>query len=194
MSRLFMAILLPLLVTPSGSVAQAPDSLSKEQRIRVITRCKVVPGLAPDCRESDSRWTYIGQLEALDRDSLRVRSQSTNAERVIPTASIVRLEVADGTKGHFWTGAGIGLLGGALIGAVIGSTTGFCTGECTDAAAQDGAIAAGVIVGAPVGFLIGGVIGSQIRTDRWRLISINDHVIGVVPRFDAAGFAVDVRF
>jgi hypothetical protein len=194
MSRLLIAILMPLLLAPRVSVAQAPDSLVKEQRIRVVTRCKVVPGLAPDCPDSASRWTYIGQLEGLDQDSLRVRSQSKNAERVIPTASIVRLEVADGTKGHFWTGAGIGLLGGALIGAVIGSTTGFCTGECTDAAAQEGAIAAGAVLGASAGFLVGGVIGSQIRTERWRLISIDDHLIGVVPRFDAPGFAVDVRF
>jgi ABC-type uncharacterized transport system permease subunit len=102
--------------------------------------------------------------------------------------------VEDGTKGHFWAGANIGLLGGALIGALIGSTTTFCIDECTDAQAQAGAIEAGVIVGAPVGFLIGAVIGSLIKTDRWRPISINDHLIGVVPRLDATGFAVDVRF
>ena len=194
MSRLLIVIFMPLLLAPNLSVAQAPDSLVKEQRIRVVARCKVVPDLAPDCRDSTSRWTYIGQLEALNQDSLRVRSEADSAELVIPSFSIVRLEVADGTKGHFWTGAGIGLVGGALIGAVVGSTTELCFDECTDAEAQAGAIEAGLVVGAPLGFLVGGVIGALIRTDRWRMISIDDHLIGVVPRLDAAGFAVDVRF
>jgi hypothetical protein len=190
MARLFMAILLPLFLAPSVSVAQTPDSLVKGQRVRVVARCEV----APDCREGDPRWIHVGQLEALDRDSLHIRARANNAELVIPTSSIARLYVVDGTKGHFWVGAGIGLLGGALIGGVIGSTTQFCIDECTDAQAQAGAIEAGVILGAPAGFLLGGITGALIRSDRWRLVSIKDHRIGVAPRLDARGFSVDVRF
>ena len=196
-SRTSGAVLLSLLLVllaPSVSVAQAPDSLVKWQRVRVITRCLVVPDQPPDCPDSDERWTYIGQLETLDRDNLHLSSETTHTEFVIPRASITHLYLTDGTKGHFWPGAGIGLVGGALIGAVIGSTTEFCVDSCTPDEAQAGAIEAGIIIGAPVGFLLGGVVGSLIRSERWRLISINDYLISAAPRISAAGFALDIRF
>src|SRR6185295_5914126 len=120
-------------------------------------------------------------------DSLRLREQAGDGDLVIPMASVDRLEVREGTKGHFWTGAGIGLVGGALLGAAIGSTTEFCIDECTAEDAKAGAIEVGVAVGAPVGFLIGGVIGAHKRTDQWRLISIADQRVGVTPRLDALG-------
>jgi hypothetical protein len=186
MSRLFMAILLALLLAPGVSVAQTPGSLMKGQRVRVVARCE-----AADCGEGDSQRIYTGQLEALNPDSLHIRTHAKNAEFVIPTATIARLYTVDGTRGHFWVGAGIGLLGGALIGGAIGSTTQFCIAECTP---EDKATGVGVILGAPVGFLLGGIIGARIRSDRWRLVSIKDRRIGVAPRLDALGFIVDLRF
>jgi hypothetical protein len=194
LSRLFTALLLLLLIAPSVSLAQAPDSLVKWQRVRVVTRCLVVPDQTPDCSDGDARWTYIGQLETLDRGDLHLRSETNQTEFVIPRTSITHLYVTDGTKGHFWPGAGIGLVGGALIGAVVGSTTEFCIDSCTPEAAQAGAIEAGVIIGAPVGFLLGGVVGSLIRSERWRLICIDDHLISAAPRISASEFAVDLRF
>src|SRR5213078_5318751 len=76
---------------------------------------------------------------------------------IIPTTSVTRLSSGEGTRGHFWAGAGIGLLGGALIGGAIGWTTGLCLGSCTAAQARSGAIAAGVILGGSAGVLLGGV-------------------------------------
>jgi len=191
MSRLFKSILLPLLLAPSVSVGQTPDSLVKGQRVRVVSRCEVASDQAPVCREGGPLRTYTGQLETLDGGNLHIRAQSNNAEFVIPTAFITRLSIGVGTRGHFWAGAGIGLLSGALIGGVIGSTTQFCISECSP---EDKATGVGVILGAPAGFLLGGVIGTLIRSDRWRLVSINDHPISVAPRLGARGFTVDVRF
>jgi len=150
--------------------------------------------LALDCREGHPPWTYTGQLEALHRDSLHIRAQADSAVLVVPRASIAHLYVVDGTRTHFWKGAGIGLLGGALIGGLIGSTTEFCLDSCTTAEAQKGAIAVGVIFGAPAGFLLGGVIGALTRSERWRLVSINDHRISVAPRLSPRGFTVNVGF
>src|SRR3989454_12069456 len=45
-----------------------------------------------------------------------IRAQSSNPAFVIPATSVTRLSSGEGTRGHFWAGAGIGLLGGALIG------------------------------------------------------------------------------
>ena len=114
----------------------------------------------------------LGVAQRLD-----IRAQST---------SVTRLSSGQGTRGHFWAGAGIGLLGGALIGGAIGSTTELCLDSCTAAQARSGAIIAGVIVGGTAGFLLGGVIGTLIRSDR--------SSISVGPRLDAPGFTVDIRF
>ncbi len=97
MPRLFTAIVLPLLLSPSLGVAQRAD----------------------------------------------IRAPSSKAALVIPTTSVTRLSSGEGTRGHFWAGAGIGLLGGALIGGAIGSTTELC-----------------------LEFLVGGVIGALIRSPR----------------------------
>ena len=194
MSRPLLPIVIALLMAPSVSAAQAPDSLVKGERIRVVSRCSVAPDLAPDCGEGDQQWTYTGQLESLDPGSLHLRAQAKSGELVIPTSSIAGLYVSDGTKGHFWAGAGIGLVGGALLGAAIGSTTEFCIDSCTEEQAKAGAIAVGAVLGAPVGFLLGGVIGSQIRSDQWRLIPIADQRIGVGPRLGTLGVRVEVRF
>ena len=112
MSRLFESILLPLLLAPSVSVAQTPDSMVKGQRVRVVSRCEVASDQAPVCREGGPLRIYTGQLETLDGGNLHIRAQSNNAELVIPTASVTRLSIREGTRGHFWAGAGIGLLGG----------------------------------------------------------------------------------
>jgi len=122
----------------------------------------------------------LGVAQRLD-----MRAQST---------SVTRLSSGQGTRGHFWAGAGIGLLGGALIGGAIGSTTELCLDSCTAAQARSGAITAGVILGGAAGFLLGGVIGTLIRSDRSSSASFNDHRVSVGPRLDAPGFTVDVRF
>ena len=122
----------------------------------------------------------LGVAQRLD-----MRAQST---------SVTRLSSGQGTRGHFWAGAGIGLLGGALIGGAIGSTTELCLDSCTAAQARSGAITAGVILGGAAGFLLGGVIGTLIRSDRSSSASFNDHRVSVGPRLDAPGFTVDIRF
>jgi len=122
----------------------------------------------------------LGVAQRLD-----IRAQST---------SVTRLSSGQGTRGHFWAGAGIGLLGGALIGGAIGSTTELCLDSCTAAQARSGAILAGVVVGGTAGFLLGGVIGTLIRSDRSSSASFNDHRVSVAPRLDAPGLTVDVRF
>ena len=116
-----------------------------------------------------------------------IHAPSSNAGLVIPTTSVTRLSSGEGTRGHFWAGAGIGLLGGALIGGAIGSTTRLCFDSCTADEARSGAIKAGVVLGGTAGFLFGGVIGALIRSDRSSSISVG-------PRLRDPGFTVQVRF
>ena len=131
MSRRFTSIVLSLLLAPSLSVAQVLDPLFIGQRVRVVSRCQMGPAPAPQCPgsgvPSPYEWTYSGQVVALNADTMRIRGASSEAAFAIPTASIVRLSVVNGTRGHFWKGAGIGRLGGAFIGGASGSTTEFCS-------------------------------------------------------------------
>lgn len=197
MSRRFTSILLSLLLAPSLSVAQIQDQLVKGQRIRVVSRCEVLRAAAPRCPglgdPSPYEWTYSGQVEAVNADTMRIRGArlrgaSTEVAFAIPTASIVRLSVVDGTRGNFWKGAGIGLLGGAVLGGAIGSTKEVCFFGC------EPATGIGVLLGGSAGLLIGGIIGTVSRFDRWRAVAIKDHRVSVAPRLDALGFTMSVAF
>ena len=185
-------IFLPLLFAQNVATAQTPGTLVEGQRVRVAHRCRVTRDQLIECSERRSPRVTTGQLRTLDGDSLRISTQSTDAELVVPSAYVDRLWVVDGRRSRFWTGAGIGLLAGAVIGGVIGSTQEWCLvsfGDC-----DDPATGLGVIIGAPAGFLLGGVVGAVIRSDRWRAVSVNDHRISVEPRPDALGLRLSVAF
>jgi hypothetical protein len=201
MSRRFTSILLSLLLAPSLSVAQMQDQLVKGQRIRVVSRCEVLRAAAPRCPglgdPSPYEWTYSGQVEALNADSMAIRGAripgaSSEVAFAIPTASIVRLSVGDGTRGHFWEGAGLGFLVGGVAGILAGHAHDAGSGSM-DIGAIGGSIAIwlGVWGGTTI---VGGVIGNGIKSDRWRPVAIKDHPISVAPRLDALGFTMTVAF
>jgi hypothetical protein len=194
MSRRIISTLVSLLMAPSLTAAQTAGLLVKGQQVRVVSRCEVTRDSVARCPAPGTlwpnEWSYSGQLEALDTDTLHIRIRSNGAAFAIPTASIAHLAYADGTRGNTLRGAGIGLLGGALLGGVIGSTQSlegsffFNEGQGT---------LVGVILGAPAGLLVGGVIGALIRSDRWRTVRLVDR-IRVAPRLDALGFTLKVTF
>lgn len=191
MSALFRNVITLLLLCPCPGAAQVSDSLLRGESVRVVARCERSRGHGSDCREGTRLWTYTGRLEAVDRDNLRIREKSNGVEVLIPTASIDRLLVADGTRGHFWKGAGFGLLGGALIGGVIGSGQSL-QGSFFFQEGQGALV--GVGVGGTAGLLLGGVVGALIRTDRWRAVHVPEGRLRVAPRMDALGVTVAVKF
>lgn len=189
MSRFLMSIFLPVLFAPHAGSAQTPAALVEGQRVRVAYRCKVVRVQVIQCRKSRSPRVDTGHVQSLDRDTLRIRGQSSDVDLAIPRASIAQLWVVDGRKGNFWAGAQIGLVAGALIGGVVGATQEFCLiGGCTPATFF------GVIIGAPVGAVVGGAVGSRIQSDRWRPLPVNGLGMSVQPRPGAIGLRVSVAF
>lgn len=183
-----------LLVTFGTNVAQAqtPGTPVEGQRVRVAHGCLIARDQPIECRERRSQRVETGQFRALDGDTLRMHAQSTDAEVAIPTAYVTQVWVADGSRTHFWAGAGIGSLAGALIGGVIGSTqhpaddgwgwTLNCTTAC------------GVALGALDGFLLGGVVGALIKSDRWRPVPVSHLRVSLEPQLDALGLKVSVAF
>src|SRR2546423_14952558 len=83
-----------------------------------------------------------------------IRAQSSHAAFVIPTTSVTRLSSGEGTRGHFWAGAGIGLLGGALIGGASGAAPEIFLGHRTGGPGPAGAR---IVCG-----LLGGVGGGSL--------------------------------
>ncbi len=192
MSRRFSTILLLLLLAPSLASSQTRDALVKGRQLRVVSRCEMARDSIVRCPTPGTpwpyEWTYSGQLEALDADTIHIRMRSNEEAFAIPTTSIARLSYRDGTRSNTLRGAGIGLLGGALLGGVVGSTMDFCIFDC------DPATEVGVLVGAPAGLLIGSVIGALIRSERWRAVSMDGNRIRVAPRLDSPGFMVTMTF
>lgn len=188
MSHLLSSVLVATCLTPTIGTTQAPMTPREGQRVRVAHRCESLPGNVLECRRCHSLQIATGYLQALDGDTVRLLVQSRTTELAIPTASVDRVWVVDGRKGNFWSGAGIGLLGGALIGGLIGSTQEVCILDCSPATAF------GVIIGAPAGFLLGGVIGAQVRSDRWREIPVDRARVTLAPRLDRLGLSLSVAF
>jgi len=188
MSRVFASIVLALLLAPTTSAAQPPRELVQGQRIRVQSRCDILKAQVLRCPDTGYLWTYDGQLGAFEGDSLRIRTESGQPEFAIPARSITGVSVLDGSRGHLWAGAGLGLISGAVLGFAIGSMIEFCIFSCSAVPEL------GAIIGAPAGFLLGGLIGAAIRSDRWRLVSVDAHGIRVAPRLDTPGFTVSLTF
>ena len=194
MSRQILSTLVPLFMAASLAAAQTAGSLVKGQQVRVVSRCEMTPDSVARCPSPGTpwpyEWSYSGQLEALDPDTLHIRVRSNGAAFAIPTASIAHLAYLDGTRGNTLRGAGVGLLGGALLGGVIGSTQSL-EGSFFFNEGQGPLV--GVVLGAPAGLLVGAVIGALIRSDRWRTVPFVDR-IRVAPRLDALGFTLKVTF
>jgi hypothetical protein len=131
------------------------------------------------------RGRYDGIVQAIPGDFLTVDTLT------VPGASITRLEVHRGRKGHALLGAAIGSV--ALGAAGVAAAIGFCGGGfgCSDEGeAVAGAGGAGVVAGA----LLGALTGSFIKTDRWEDVPLDRLRAGVVPERDGFGIMASMEF
>ncbi len=83
-------------------------------------------------------------------------------------------------EGHFWTGAGIGLVTGTLLGALIGGVS-YQAPEQQNSFGVLGttgkgfsAVGTGIVIGAPLGFLTGGIIGGSEGHETFDLRTCKD--------------------
>ncbi len=119
------------------------------------SRVRVTVGGSPD---------IVGTLDALTPDELVVRGDRGDSLVAIPTASVGRLAVSRGTRGHARTGAaigaGVGMVGGYFVGKAAegecGKNWDFCFGGLT-----------GALYGGLLGGLIGAAAGSGSRSEEW---------------------------
>ncbi len=126
-----------------GSVTAVPGS-----RIRVV-------GLAPDAKP------ILGTFQRWEGDTLRLAAAAGVA--VIPLATLHRLQVSRGTRGHARLGGAIGVLVGLALGAVIASGSDCQQGFLEFCFERVLAPLGGMVVGG----VLGAGVGASIRTDQW---------------------------
>ncbi len=143
----------------------------------------------------DRLWTVITasydtlsscSLGLLDNGTLRLVCGSSSSR--IPVDS-VRSLTRPGTS-HFWTGAGYGTLGGAVLGGIIGGATYEKPNSTSGFTLDFGPgfnIVGGAIAGAVGGFLVGGVIGATSGGDEVHDIMLETHAAKVRILTDLAG-------
>ena len=149
----------------------AAAQVSPGDRVRVTT---------PD------RGRYDGTVHAIPGDFLTVDTLT------VPRASITRLEVHRGRKGHALLGAGIGAVALGAVGVAAGIE--FCEsfGSCST---RDEAAALGGGAGVLVGGLMGLGIGALIKSDRWEEVPLDQLRVNFAPqRGGRFAFGLSVAF
>jgi hypothetical protein len=124
----------------------------------------------------------VGMVAALETDTLVVQVGERADALQVPLADVTQLEVHRGQQSR----ADRGVLIGAGTGAAVGVITALalCAGDkCRlDASDLSGFVAVFFGVGgAGLGAWIGSAIGSDIQTDRWEEVPLDEIRIGPSP-------------
>ncbi len=189
MFRVPGCVLLLTALMPSIIAAQTPRTLSVGERVRVAQRCRIVRDRVTECYDAGPSAFVVGELQAVDADSIHLRPAASEATLAIPRAFVTQVWVGEGTRSNFWAGAGSGLLVGALLGGMVGSQMEWCMlWSCSPATGL------GIGVGASAGFLLGGIVGSATHSDRWRAVSPEGLHLTVEPAADGLRVAASVSF
>ena len=157
---------LPLSVlVPLASLSpQEPPPIEAGSRIRVTA-----PYVGAD--------KLVGMCVEVDATRLRVQAEEQASPLTISLTDMTRLEVSRGQKSKWLIGAGIGLVGGAVLGAAIGTNL---VGDFSD---SDKRIM-GATLGGVGGALVGGGIGSGIKTERWKEVPLDRLRFSFAPQRD----------
>ena len=184
-----MGVILVLLPLTSLAAQEISNKITPGTRVRVSA-----PAVAKN--------RIVGTV--VSADSTMIVLQATPSANYqppplkVPWAAMHHLELSQGRK---WSGtrmaagAGIGLLGGALVGAGFGAATASPSEE----GAQAIQAFVGGIIGAGSGFVLGTVIGAQ-RRERWQMVPLTKVRIGILlyrsdrEAFSSVGLGLSVAF
>jgi hypothetical protein len=139
----------------AGAQASAPDSV-----LQVGTRVRVFES-SPSTRKT------VGQLAALDRDTLTLYAKDSRV-RAVPLERIDSVQVSRSRR-HL-PAAFLGVFAGAAVGAALLGGTGMLLdtfGTPSDIPAVAFGLYYGVLIGAPVGAVVLGVRGFEAWATVW---------------------------
>jgi hypothetical protein len=138
-----------------------------------------------DCRTDE------GIVEYLARDSVALAVGAPATQMSLPLASVTRIDVHRGRKGHTLTGLIIGGLAGLGLGALVAVPNDDWGCQYRDTGALCGMVIVGGAVG---GTVIGTVVGTLIRTDRWEEVPLDRLRVSFAPRRDGFAVGLSVSF
>jgi hypothetical protein len=135
----------------------------------------------------------VGTVAALETDTIVVQVGERVDALHVPLADVKKLEVQRGQQSRADRGVLIGAGAGAALGVITALT--LCAGDkCSlDSSDLTGLTAVFFGVGgAGIGALIGSSIGSNVQTDRWEEVPLDELRVGP-SSVDADGVEVSVR-
>ena len=174
-----------LAVAPLTRVtAQEPPPVKVGDRVRVSHDC-TYRGTRKRCQEDR------GTVDAVKADSIVLSAKKDQSRMVILIASVTRLRVVRGRRGHLLAGAGVGAAVGAAAGLIAISPEGTCTGSGNYG--ELCALAVAVSIGA--GAALGALVGALVRTERWVPVPLDQLRVSFAPQRDGRfAFGLSVRF
>ncbi len=177
--RLVIFLVAALVVTPfADTAAQEPQAVKVGDKVRVSHDC------ATRCQEDR------GTVDAIDADSIVLRTGQDQSRVAILLPSIARLRVVRGQKSRWVTGAVIGgvVLGAATAGAVVA----FCdpSGRSPNCSPTTGQFVTATAAGAVVVAAIGAGLGSLSKSDRWEDVPLDQLRVSIVPH--GRGFVLGI--
>jgi hypothetical protein len=119
----------------------------------------------------------VGTLVTPCGDTLVISGSNPNSTLRVPCTSLTAVDISSGQKSRWAEGLGLGLFVGAATGAILGAAC--CRyGDVEVVAAP---FFAGM--GAAGGAFLGMLIGSNVHTERWRHVPLEQVRVGFEPRF-----------
>jgi hypothetical protein len=152
---------LPLAPIAIAIVFATPTTLRAQMSYALVgSRVRVTVVGQPDA-------PLVGTAIGSSEGTLYMRRSGSSDTISIQQSRIQRVEISNGSRGHFLVGMLVGGAAGAglLAAASSGSDHSGGFGGSANWAPE------GAIVGGVGGFLIGGVVGELIRTERWKSIT-----------------------
>ncbi len=185
MKRLSIIPLAVLAVTPLTSVtAQEPPLVKVGDRARVSHDC-TYRGTRQRCQEDR------GTVDAVKADSIVLSAETDQSRMAILIASVTRVRVVRGRRGHLLAGVFVGAAVGAAAGLIAISPEGTCTGSGNYGALCGGVVAVSVGAGAAFGALV----GALVRTERWVPVPLDQLRVSFAPQRDGRfGLGLSVQF
>jgi hypothetical protein len=133
---------------------------------------------------------HTGTVIDVRVDTLLFTAENQSTPILVPTASLMGLEVSRGKRSHALAGAGLGFLAGVLVGGVVGYASAHHAAKTGDDLAYL-RVPAGALLGGGVGIVVGAVVGATRSGERWEALRLPID-IGLLPSADTFALSAKV--
>jgi endonuclease YncB( thermonuclease family) len=182
-----MRLRFPIIVAALSTLAAVTAA---QEAGRTSVASVVAVGSRVRLRSSAVQGRPTGVVAALDGDTLTMATDYGALPVKIPLASISTLETSLGRKRNALQGLAIGLASGALLGLILPVDPDDCGPDSTNLCSRGEAVSGTSLA---LG-LIGAGWGALVKSDRWRVVTLNPARPQAQHGPRGVGLAIAVRF